>query len=63
MAPEIKFSDGVEFDMQGSYRIETRFDGLYVVLVDALADRNDGEKVTDADREALAVVLADRHRD
>lgn len=31
MAPEIKFSDGVEFDMQGSYRIETRFDGLYVV--------------------------------
>ncbi len=29
--PEIKFSDGVEFDLQGPYRIETRFDGLYVV--------------------------------
>lgn len=27
----IKFNDGVEFNTQGSYRIEERVDGFYVV--------------------------------
>jgi len=27
----LRFSDGVEFDTAGPYRIETRGDGLYVV--------------------------------
>ena len=27
----MKFSDGVEFNTDGSYRLEQRFDGLYVV--------------------------------
>ena len=27
----LKFSDGQEFDTDGDYRIEKRYDGLYVV--------------------------------
>lgn len=28
---KLKFTDGVTFDTSGPYRIEERFDGLYVV--------------------------------
>ena len=48
MAPEIKFSDGVAFDLQGPYRIETRGDGLYVVghgMLCAVRDRAEGEAI------------------
>jgi hypothetical protein len=27
----LRFSDGVEFDTDGEWRIETRYDGVYVV--------------------------------
>lgn len=42
----IKFSDGMEFDTSGEYRIEQRADGLYVVGRGALIpvdDRAEGE--------------------
>lgn len=28
---KIKFSDGIEFELNGEYRVERRIDGLYVV--------------------------------
>lgn len=48
MAPEIKFSDGVSFELQGPYRIESRNDGLYVVghgMLCPVKDRAEGEQM------------------
>ena len=41
----LKFSDGEEFDTSGEYRIEERFDGLYVLghgFFTAVADQDEG---------------------
>lgn len=45
---KLKFSDGVEFDTSGKYRIEGRYDGLYVVgggMLIPVKDREEGNKV------------------
>jgi hypothetical protein len=44
----LKFSDGIEFELQGPYRIESRADGLYVVghgMLCPIKDRAEGEKM------------------
>lgn len=44
----LRFSDGVEFDTSGPYRLERRSDGLYVVgggMLCAVNDASEGEKL------------------
>lgn len=44
----LEFIDGVSFDLNGDYRIETRDDGLYVVgqgMLCAVETREEGEQL------------------
>lgn len=48
MAPEITFSRGVEFSLQGPYRIETRDGGLCIVghgMLLPIETREQGEEL------------------
>jgi hypothetical protein len=50
----LRFSDGVEFETSGEYRIERRHDGLYVVghgMLLAVNDRAEGQKMIDGFKE------------
>lgn len=48
MSSNVKFSDGMEFDMSGQYRLTHRSDGWYVVgrgLLMPVNDPEEGRKV------------------
>lgn len=58
---EIGFSDGVQFNTQGDYRIEQRFDGLYVVgqgLLCAVDSQEEGEAMIAEESALRRVVMA-----
>ena len=43
----LRFADGIEFDTDGKYRLEERFDGFYVVgggMLCPIDSREEGEK-------------------
>ncbi len=44
MSSKLKFSDGVEFDLAGQYRLTHRSDGWYVVGAGLLMPVNDPEE-------------------
>lgn len=53
----LKFSDGVEFDLQGELRIESRPDGLYVVgegMMCAVNTREEGQRIIDERKSKIA---------
>lgn len=50
MMTRIKFTDDVEFETDGPYRIEEKFDGFYLVghgMLCPLNDRAEGELMMD----------------
>jgi len=54
---KLKFSDGIEFETSGAFRVETRHDGHYVVgrgfLIPVMSEDEGREKIKDLVRKEV----------